>query len=252
MSQWLSGELRGRKTTLLCSYPRTLSVGCYVNRSGLINTMHIISEMKIQMPACVNYVSGAIYVSAMNVNCPPAPISPRCPSEWQSEATGQLEGSVGVDLPSVPQTSLAGAWTSKSDCLSWVLSKSRPSRPTAVCVWVVFLDLISHPFIASNPHSVGHNPPCLSLLLRQHLWEKPTELTFHPLPTAPAPCAAFIRSFAFDFNNGKHMDPPPPPPPPPPVESHYFLVSCCRSGCSFNEESEEKNVQQTMPMLCMS
>lgn len=115
MSQWLSGELRGRKTTLLCSYPRTLSVGCYVNRSGLINTMHIISEMKIQMPACVNYVSGAIYVSAMNVNCPPAPISPRCPSEWQSEAAGQLEGSVGVHLPSVPQTSLAGMWTRKSE-----------------------------------------------------------------------------------------------------------------------------------------
>lgn len=115
LMRWLSGKLRGRKTTLLCSYPRTLSVSCYVNRSDLINTMHIISEMKIQMPACVNYISGAIYVSAMNVNCPLAPISPRCLSEWQSEATGQLERSIRVSLTSVPQTSPAAMWMPDSE-----------------------------------------------------------------------------------------------------------------------------------------
>lgn len=79
--------------------------------------MHIISEMKIQMPACVNYVSGAIYLSAMNVNCPPASISPRWPSECKSEVAGQLERSVGVNLLSVLHTSLAGVRTIKSELL---------------------------------------------------------------------------------------------------------------------------------------
>lgn len=41
------------------SYPRTLSSSCCVNHLGLINIMHTISVMKIQMPACINYWGGS-------------------------------------------------------------------------------------------------------------------------------------------------------------------------------------------------
>lgn len=55
MSRAPLGSVNKKKKTQPCSYPRTLSSGCYVNHLGLINTTHIISKMEIQMPACVNY-----------------------------------------------------------------------------------------------------------------------------------------------------------------------------------------------------
>lgn len=57
ISEPVSSGRVNKKGRQSCSHPRTSSSGCYVNRSGLINIMHIISVMTIQMPACVNYCS---------------------------------------------------------------------------------------------------------------------------------------------------------------------------------------------------